>query len=124
MYVNVPMHNSGGPGNFLKSEMGWEVTRHQFQETNNDAKLIGWTANLMKETCLNFGQEWTPNMLENVTCKTSRHHEKMDVHYLLPWTCVDSGDCNTYHQLESEFMATNSVIGNYYVLTELANILF
>ena len=26
MYVNVPMHNSGGPGNFLKREMGWEVT--------------------------------------------------------------------------------------------------
>ena len=39
-------------------------------------------------------------MLENATCKISRHHEKKDVHYLLPWNYVDSGDCNTYHQLE------------------------
>ena len=88
------------PGNFLKCEMGWEVTQLQFQELNDDAKLIGWTANLMKEMCSNFCQEWTPNMLENATCKISRHHEKKDVHYLLPWNCVDSGDRNTYHQLE------------------------
>ena len=41
LYVKVPMHDSGGPGNFLEGEMGWEVTRLQFQETNDDAKLIG-----------------------------------------------------------------------------------
>ena len=99
-YVHVPMHNNRGPGNFLKEQMGWEATRHRYKEKNDDAKLIGWTASLMKEMCLNFGPEWTPNMLENATCKMCRHREKKDVHYLLPWNCVESGDDNSYHQLE------------------------
>ena len=99
-YVHVPMHNSGGPGNFLKEQMGWEVTRHQYLEENDDAKLIGWTASLMKEMCLNFGPEWTPNMLENATCIMCHCKEKKDVHYLLPWNCVKSGHDNSYHQLE------------------------
>ena len=85
---------------FLKQKMGWEVTRLKFQETNNDAKLIGWTATLMKEMCSNFGQEWTPNMLENATCKIDRHLQKDNVHYLLPWHSVHLGYDNTYHQLE------------------------
>ena len=92
LYVNVPMHNSRGPGNFLKDQMGWEVTRHQYEEKNNVAKLIGWTATFMKDMCLNFGPEWTPNMLENATCKMCQHQEKNDVHYLLPWNCAESGN--------------------------------
>ena len=100
IYTHTPMHNSGGPGVFLNEQMGWELTRHLYREKNDDVKLIGWTASLMKDMCDNFGPEWTPNFLENAACIICRRKKKKDVHYLLPWISIESGYEKYHHQLE------------------------
>lgn len=107
-YVYVPMHMSGGTGSFLVDEMGWENQRHKFEEKNDNVKLITWTSKIMDEMNKNFGQEFTPNMLENACCKISRVNVAKDVHFMLPWIDCDNEVTQKYHhQLEFRIVGGN-----------------
>lgn len=81
-YVYVPMHLNGGPGTFMKEEMGWNSTLYGAQ---NDVMLVKWTVTTMKELQFLFTTEYTPNMNENASCILGRKTKKYDTHYFLPW---------------------------------------
>ena len=110
-YVYVPMHLNGGPGIFMKEQMGWNSTLYGAKK--NDANLMKWTVTTMKELQSLFTTEYTPNMHENACCILGRKRIKYDTHYFLPWYDasknqltepriqlhfrVNGGKCNHWH---------------------------
>lgn len=88
-YVYVPMHLHGGPGKFLKEDMGWNNNNNSNSNSKNDT-MIHWTIDTMKELHALFTTEFTPNMYENASCILGRNSTKYDIHYYLPWYDVES----------------------------------
>ena len=78
-YVNLPIHNSGGPATFMKEKMKLEPANNQ--------QILDWNVNFCQDLQEHFTTEFTPNMLENAACIISRKLVKYDVFYFLPWYC-------------------------------------
>ena len=84
-YVNVPMHMSGGPREFLIRSMNIENQLSNLEGDTIDEKLCRWTDQKMKELNRHYSKELTPNMIENCSCIIGRGRPKRDVFYCLPW---------------------------------------
>ena len=76
-YVNLPLHNSGGPATFMKEKMNFHPC--------NSQEILDWNVNLCQDLQQHFTTEFNPNMLENAACIISRKLDKYDVFYFLPW---------------------------------------
>ena len=90
LYVNVPMHLSGGPKRFLIEEMGFNNCKKDTSGNTLKARLLSWTSTEVSALQHLFTKEFTPNMFENAACMISRKKKKYDVYYYLPWYNYDS----------------------------------
>ena len=89
-YVNVPMHLSGGPKNFLMEMMDYSNFKSSENNTAKKDMLLSWTVTELKLLQELFSKELTPNMFENVSCMIGRKSQKYDVFYYLPWYDLDT----------------------------------
>ena len=71
-YVYLPIHMSGGPGNFIK-KLNWT-------KKNMHKKCTEEISTLQKI----YGCNFTPNMFENMSCILGRTKKRKDIFYYLP----------------------------------------
>ena len=75
-YTFLPVHLNGGPGRFLKEEMGWIPGRNK--------NLLEWNVKIVSELQALYNKEFTYNMFENAACEISRNTFPNDLSYKIP----------------------------------------
>lgn len=75
-YVHVPIHDNGGPRNFIRSYMNVNP-REECLLSFNDSEV--------KRLQYLFNNTFTSNMFENASCIIGRSLRKSDVFFKLPW---------------------------------------
>ena len=75
-YSYLPMHLSGGPGNFLRDLMGFDTNFESKVKENN--ALLEWNVKTVTTLQKLYNKELTYNKFENLTCEISRQNMKND----------------------------------------------
>ena len=83
-YIFTPMHNKGGPGEYLYNYLNFKEELDHHEGSNIKDCLINWTCSEMRELQKHFTEQYTPNMNENVACIIGRSIPKHDIFYFLP----------------------------------------
>jgi len=99
-YSYLPMHLSGGPGNFLRDLMGFDTNFDSKVKENN--ALLEWNVKTVTTLQKLYNKELTYNKFENVTCEISRQNVTNDFFYYLPWL-DENGTCIVPERLQLFF---------------------
>jgi hypothetical protein len=75
-YTFLPMHLNGGPGVFMKEQMGWD--------NREDKNLLQWNTEIVTQMQLLYNKELTYNMFENAACEICRKKPPDDLHFQIP----------------------------------------
>ena len=75
-YTFLPVHLNGGPGRFMREEMGWNSCE--------DKNLLKWNTEIVSEMQALYNKEFTYNMFENAACELSRNKSPHDLYYKIP----------------------------------------
>ena len=64
----------------------------------NKGSIIEWNATILDSLAKMFGRDFTPNVLENLTCILGRKKDKVyDIHFMLPRCTINNKELSKPH---------------------------